>query len=303
METGKKIDGGIMNKISFLTSGLLAVCVLVSTSAFANETVTSLPLKGSTTATKTTVTSDIIAANSRAEALKTESTFYSVPRAEMSFFEIGGYRQSETTRFAGYEAEDGKTYNNQMFYFNHSRGLTDDIAIDFSFDYLMRDSSAQYRTTGVEQVAVGLRSTFDFMDMKWVYGAHAAYIPNGEIANKSTKAVVDGEIGFEETVDIAKWGVQLTPTSRRGLLSGQQMYLNGFFEVPIVNAAILGLQAGADTLHLSKDSEQENYAQFYGQYLFDKVSSAKMFIREKNATMAGRSVTDAEVGLGFSRVF
>ena len=86
------------------------------------------------------------------------------------------------------------------------------------------------------------------------------------------------------------------------LKNKEQMYLQGFFEVPVINALNLGIQGGADMLHLA-NNEQENYAQFYGQYMIDKVSSVKLFMRERSASLGSNSVTDTEAGLGVTKVF
>ncbi len=282
---------------SFVCASVLLVSLQRSLQAYAADSVMSMPATTANTESHAKLSNEPIAASSRSEALKTDSAFYSVPKKDMSYFELGGYRQGETTK-------EMQTQNltNQVFYFNHSRGLTEDIALDFAFDYVMRDASAQTRTTGVNQVSLGARSTFEFLSMNWIYGAHAIYIPNGEARDSRIKSAVQGEIGFEENVDIAKWGLQLVPTTRQAMLNKEQMYLQGFFEVPVINSLNLGIQGGADMLHLA-NNEQENYAQFYGQYMIDKVSSAKVFMRERTANLNSTSVTDTEAGLAVSKVF
>lgn len=290
---------------SVVCAGLL-VSLQWSLQAQAVDSVMTLPAT-TNSESHAKLSNEPIVAGSRTEALKTEASFYSVPKKDMSYFELGGYRQGETVKSSGYDQyynleKQTQNLTNQVFYFNHSRGLTEDIALDFSFDYVMRDASAQTRTTGVNQVSLGARSTFEFLSMNWVYGAHAIYIPNGEVRDSNVKAAVQAEIGFEENVDIAKWGLQLAPTTRQALLNKEQMYLQGFFEVPVVSSVNLGIQGGADMLHLA-NNEQENYAQFYGQYMIDKVSSAKVFMRERTANLKSTSVTDTEAGLAVSKVF
>lgn len=291
----------IKNSNMFKGALLFTASLLVTLQIKAADSAMALPAYSAGTESHAKISAvEPIAASSRFEALKTDSAFYSVPKKDMSFFELGGYRQGEIVKTNGYSEKQNLT--NQVFYFNHSRGLTDEAALDFSFDYFMRDASAQTRTTGINQVSLGARSTFEFLSMNWIYGAHVIYIPNGEARDSKIKAAVQAEIGFEENVDIAKWGLQIVPTTRQAMLNKEQMYLQGFFEVPVINALNLGIQGGADMMHLAND-EQENYAQFYGQYMIDKVSSVKLFMRERSASLGSSSVTDTEAGLGVSKVF
>ncbi len=297
----------IKNSNMFKGAMLFTAALVVALQVHAADSAMTLSTSSVGAESQAKLSVEPIAASSRSEALKTYSAFYSVPKKDMSFFELGGYRQGETVKSNGYNENyvyEKQTQNltNQVFYFNHSRGLTDDVALDFSFDYFMRDASAQSRTTGVNQVSLGARSTFEFLSMNWIYGAHVIYIPNGEVRDSNIKSAAQAEIGFEDNVDIAKWGLQIVPTTRQAMLNKEQMYLQGFFEVPVINALNLGIQGGADMLHLA-NNEQENYAQFYGQYMIDKVSSVKLFMRERSASLGSNSVTDTEAGLGVTKVF
>jgi len=245
------------------------------------------------------ITRDAVAAGSRSEALKTESSFYSVPRQDMTYFEVGAYNQRQNYSV---NQEDTKT-NDQAFFFQHSRGLTEDLALDFGFNYFMHDQNSRNNSTGINRISLGGKSTFEgIWGLSWVYGAHVAYLPQGENSTSDSKAIILGQIGFEERVDIARWGLQFAPTTEDGIFSKDQFTFEGFFEIPVVRSFDLGIQGGADLAHLT-DQEQENYAQFYGQYGFDKVSAAKVFLRQRSAKSFEQTASLTEAGLSISKVF
>jgi hypothetical protein len=192
-----------------------------------------------------------LAAKNKAEALQTDSMYYSLPRAEMTFIEIGALTQRQNVK-------GRENLNNQAFFFKHSRGLSDQVALDFGINYFMLDSSSA-RSSGVNETNIGLRSNFQAANIAWVYGANLAYIPNGEFQDTSSRVALTANIGFEEAVDIARWGMQFEGTSKDSLYSQSQAHLIGFFEVPFVQKLNVGVSAGIDATRLN-DSEQNNFA-------------------------------------------
>jgi hypothetical protein len=279
-----------MFKISLL-------CALIGSSAFAaSETLSLNSVSASASQIHDTMN---IAAKNKAEALQTESMFYSLPRAEMTFIELGAYTQKQNVKMQ--TEYRNRNLNNQAFFFKHSRGLNDYVALDFAISYFMLDGSAD-RSSGVNETTLGLRSSFEALDLNWVYGGNLGYIPNGEYQDGTSRVALTANIGFEEAVDIARWGVQMEGTSKDSYYSQNQMHLIGFFEIPFVQKLNMGVSAGVDLTRLN-GSDQNNFASVYGQYAVEAVSAVQLSLKQINQKSGNSETTDAEVGLSLNRVF
>ncbi len=240
-----------------------------------------------------------VTASSRSEALITESQYYSLPHKDMTYFDLGTYNQRQK-----YDSDISKNnrLSNQVFYFNHARGLSQNVALDFNLDYSVRDENSVQGSTGVNSMILGLRSHFNAMGMQWIYGANMGYLPQGELRASDSKAVVTARIGFEETVDIARWGAELVGSSQNTAFFDDQLNLQAFFEMPFVRRFDVGVSAGADINHLSS-SAYNNFARVYGDASLDSVSSARLSLRQNNQMKESASLSEAEVGLALTRVF
>ena len=252
----------------------------------------------SSTSMSTPAASEGISASSRAQALQTQSIYYSLPRAEMTYLELGTYTQAQTFRS---DAADTSRLRNQAFFFNHSRGLSDEVALDFGLDYFLRDNDSNYGTTGINQASLGARSHFDAMDVNWVYGANVGYLPENEMLTNN-KLVLSGKIGFEERVDIAKWGMESEYSTKDSAYFHDQLNLVGFFEIPFAPQFNVGIAGGLDVAHMS-NSDQNNFARAYGQYAFEKVSAVQASLKQSNQKSGSDSLTETEIGLSLNRVF
>lgn len=239
-------------------------------------------------------------AKNRVEALSTESIHYSLPHKDMTYMELGAYNQRQN--FKNSFASDKENLNNQVFYFQHSRGLAENIAMDFNLDYFLRDEKATELSSGVNELSLGLRSHFEGFAMKWVYGAHLIYLPDGENLDRSSKLAAAAKIGFEEHVDIARWGAEVEASSKDTAFFQNQLNLIGFFEMPFVKQLNMGVSAALDVTKLS-DSEQHNYVKVYGQYVIDPVSAAQLSLKQINEKSSNLAITDTEIGLAMTRVF
>ncbi len=138
--------------------------------------------------------------------------------------------------------------------------------------------------------------------MKWIYGAHLIYLPEGENRDRSSKLAVAAKIGFEEHVDIARWGAEAEASSKDTAFFQNQLNLIGFFEMPFVKQLNMGVSAALDVTKLS-ESEQHNHVKVYGQYVIDPVSAAQMSLKQINEKSSGLAITETEIGLAMTKVF
>ena len=275
-----------------MKSAVLFLLAMVSSAAMAaSDSVSSTSMSNASA-------SEAISASSRSQALQTESIYYSLPRAEMTYLELGTYTQAQTFRAPNVE---NTHLANQAFFFNHSRGLTDELALDFGMDYFLRDNASNYGTTGINKASLGARSHFDAMNVSWIYGAAIGYLPENELLTNN-KFVASGKIGFEERVDIAKWGMETELTTQDSAYFHDQLNLIGFFEIPFARQFNVGVAGGADLEHLS-NSDQNNFARAYGQYAIEKVSAVQATLKQSNQKSGNQSLTQTEIGLSLNRVF
>lgn len=236
-----------------------------------------------------------LAASNRSQALVTDSMYYSLPHEDMTFLKLGAFNQRENRRDL-----DSKM-NNQVFFFNHSRGLTENLALDFNLNYFVRDERSS-RSTGIEEAAIGARSHFEAAGMNWIYGGNLMYLPEGESLDSSSKVALAARIGFEEAVDIARWGIEAEATTKDSAFFKQSLNLIGFFEIPFVKSFNMGVSAGTDFTKMTS-SQQNNFARVYGQYNIDNVSAAQLNLKQTNEKNSDASLTDSEVGIALTRVF
>ncbi len=274
----------------------LLICLVYFMSAFAWAS----PETTSSVSTADLAQSIDLSAKSKNEALSTESIHYSLPRLDMTYMELGAYNQRQN--FKSSPVEDKTNLNNQVFYFKHSRGLMENLALDFNLDYFLRDEKATALSSGVNELSLGLRSRFEAMEMKWIYGAHLIYLPDGEKMDSTSKLAANATIGFEEAVDIARWGVEAEVSTKDSAFFRDQFNLIGFFEMPFVKQLNMGVSAGMDITKLSAN-EQNNFVKVYGQYVIDPVSSAQASLRQNNEKSSDLSITETEIGLAMTRVF
>lgn len=247
------------------------------------------------------VSTGALEASSKSEALQTQSIYYSLPRKDMTYLELGAFNQGQDFRT---EATGTDRLNNQAFFFNHSRGLTEELALDFNVNYFLRDNNTNYGSTGIGQASLGGRSHFDAMELNWVYGAYLTYLPDGQYLNDGDKFAVTGKIGFEETVDIAKWGLEAQLSTQNTQLFDQTAMFIGFFEIPFVNKVNVGISGGADLARAGNlNTDHNNFARAYAQYAFDKVSAVQANLKQVNQKEDGNSLSETEVGLALNRVF
>lgn len=259
----------------------LATLVLISAPSFAAQTTS-----GSF--------SPAITANSRNEALIATSDFNALPREDMTYLEIGGY---------GQRADFGSSVqNNNVFYFEHSRGITDSFALDFNLDYTAKDSSATTGSTGISRSALGGRSNFASLGMNWIYGANLVYVPETRLRGSGRELAIAGQFGFEENVDIATWGLQIDVSSENTNYSTSQSNFTGFFEMPFVANFNMGLSGGIDLASIDAET-QRNHAKIYGKYSVDRVSAVQVFAKQQNEKINSNDSTSNEMGLALSRVF
>lgn len=241
-------------------------------------------------------------ANSRNQALITDSIYYSLPEEDMTFIELGAFNQRQKAKLNRRAVDERDASNNQAFYFKHSRGLYQDLALDFNLDYFMQDENAFGRSTGVNEAMLGLRSHFQYFGMNWIYGGGLTYIPDGEYRDNSSKLAVAAKIGFEEAVDIARWGFEVEGSTKDTAFFQNQLNLMGFFEMPFVKDINMGVNAGADITKVSAN-QQSNFARVYGQYNIDAVSAAQVNIKQLNQKNGDLSLSESELGLALTRVF
>jgi hypothetical protein len=140
------------------------------------------------------------------------------------------------------------------------------------------------------------------MGMNWVYGGNLTYLPDGEFLDKSSKVTAAAKIGFEEAVDIARWGLQFEASTKDSFYFQNQTNLVAFFELPFVKNFNVGVTAGADLTKVSAN-EQNNFAAAYGQWSIDSVSAAQLNVKQTNQKKYDNSLTESEVGLALNRVF
>lgn len=240
-----------------------------------------------------------IAASNRSQALITDSIYYSLPHEDMTFIELGAFSQRQSTKT--FTSSDKSKFSNQVFFFKHSRGLSEDIALDFNLDYFIRDENSA-RATGVNEALLGARSHFEGLGMNWIYGAHLIYLPDGEALDNSSKLAIAAKIGFEEAVDIARWGIETELSTKDSAFFQNSFNLLGFFEIPFVKTFNMGVSAGADLTKLTA-SQQNNFAKVYGQYNIDAVSGAQLSLRQVNQKDGDSTLTETEAGLALTRVF
>ncbi len=244
-----------------------------------------------------------LSAQSREQALATESLHYSLPRENMSYFEMGGYSQRSNARLTPNQGSEAKaSLTSQGLYFNHSRGIFETFALDFSLNYAWPEPSAADQYSGINSFGLGARSLFEGLGLTWVYGASATYLPNGELLESNSKTALSAQIGFEERVDIARWGMQTQVSSQNTLFAREQFNLIGFFEIPFVTRLKMGASAGADLRSLG-GSDQSNFARIYGRFSLDKVSDAQIALSQTNDQNENIRRSDAEISLAMTRVF
>lgn len=286
-------------RISLMTTVIAALLIAGVTASAQSE---SMNMNESTQTFEKSKETSNISAISKAQALHTESVYFSMPREDMTFTEFGAFTQKQKFNTATTNQAAGNTANNQAFYFKHSRGLMENIALDFNLDYFMKDETAFRNSSGVNEAMVGLRSYFDAMDVKWIYGGALTYLPDGEALDDGSKLAVSAKIGFEEAVDIARWGAELAVSTKDHVFFQNSFNLIGFFEMPFVKSFDLGVTAGADITRISA-SEQANFVKAYGQYNIDAVSAAQIRLQQNNTKKDNLSMTESEAGLSLTRVF
>ena len=276
----------------------LAVLVISATQASAQDSTYSN--ENSSTFLKSNETSNIAATN-RSQALITDSMHYALPHEDMTYMELGAYNQRQKARLTDATA-DSNAANNQAFYFKHSRGLYENLALDFNLDYFMQEENAFGRSTGVNEGLLGLRSNFEAAGLTWVYGGNLTYIPDGEYGDADSKVAVAAKIGFEEAVDIARWGFETEASTKDSAFFQNQLNLIGFFEMPFIKNLNMGVTAGADITKISA-SQQNNFAKVYGQFNLDAVSGAQVSFKQTNQKNESASLSESEIGAALNRVF
>lgn len=280
----------------------LLISMVAVHGAHASQDSMSLPAITTTSASTTETVRDI-AARSREQALLTESVYYSLPRENMSSFEMGGYSlRTNERRNGNFIFPDESSQRGQGLYFKHSRGVLEKVALDFDLNYAWPDQSASNQYSGINHLSLGGRSLFQGLGLNWVYGGALTYLPNGEINDRDSKTTVSAKIGFEERVDIARWGLETQVSSQNTLFADEQLNLVGFFEIPFITTLKMGASAGADVRSLGTD-KQSNFARIYGRYSMDKVSDAQLAVQQTNQQSNILKQSDAEVSLSMSRVF
>lgn len=288
-------------KTSLMTT-VIATLVLTAVSASAQSESMSMN-QSKETFEKSKETSNI-SATSKAQALHTDSVYFSMPREDMTYTEFGAFTQKQkfNTDIKNSEANRSNSADNKAFYFEHSRGLMENLAVDFNLDYFMKDEAAFRNSSGVNKAMIGLRSYFEAMDVKWIYGGALTYLPDGESNDNSSKLAVSAKIGFEEAVDIARWGAEIAASTQDNVYFQNSLNLVGFFEMPFVKSVDFGVTAGADITRISA-SEQANFVKAYGQYNIDAVSAAQIHLQQNNTKKDSLSMTESEAGLALTRVF
>lgn len=288
-------------RISLMTT-VIAALLIAGVSASAQSE--SMNMNESTQTFEKSMETSNISAASRAQALHTDSVYFSMPREDMTFTEFGAFTQKQkfNTAIADSESTRNNSANNQAFYFKHSRGLTENVALDFNLDYYMKDETAFRNSSGVNEALIGLRSYFEAMDVTWVYGGAFTYLPDGESQDNASKLAVMAKFGFEESVDIARWGAEIAASTKDNVYFQNSFNLIGFFEMPFVKSFDVGVTAGADITRISA-SEQANFVKAYGQYNIDAVSAAQLRLQQNNVKKDSFSMTESEAGLSLTRVF
>ncbi len=115
----------------------LLICLV----SFMSINVWASPETTSSVSASTLTQSVDTSAKNRTEALSTESIHYSLPHKDMTHMELGAYNQRQNFRNSFVDGKEN--LNNQVFYFQHSRGIAENIAMDFNLDYFLRDEKPQ----------------------------------------------------------------------------------------------------------------------------------------------------------------
>lgn len=277
----------------YLVLGLLSA---FSVTVFASEdTASSLSLTELRMDSSETSTSLDAEPVRRADALSTDSIYYSLPQANRSMIEIGGYSQDRKS--SGTSAE----MKSNVFNFKQTKGLSNNVAVNFGLDYFLVDESSSTYSSGISEITLGARSSFLSSGLKWIYGMNVSYIGNDD-ASDGTNVIIGGaaKIGFEKNSSNSRWGLETEATTKNNTYTSNRINLVGFFEFPFFRQITIGTAAGLDMTSFNLD-KQNSFGKIYSQYELD--SSAAVQLMVKQSVESRRSQSETQAGLALNKVF
>lgn len=276
---------------------LIVLVSFISLTAYANEEATNSVSISEPNVTSTGMASATKSAVVRkSDALSTQSIYFSLPKDFGSITQVGGYNKNQSLK-------GGEDFQSQIFYFSHSYGVSEELALDLSLDYLLADKDSN-ASSGIDVAAATARSSFKALGVNWVYGGSLLFLSNeSQDSSASSEAGLAAKIGFEETSGVARWGVETEVTSKDSTYYDNQWNLIGFFEMPFFKELTLGANAGIDFIGFD-GAPKNSFGKLFAEYALDASSAAQLSLKQIAEESDGfASLSETQVGVGLNKVF